>query len=352
MPLYLLLLGALIVATRALAAPAVAIREAAHGVEDSELEASRPHDPRCTIDRAWQAAGDPGLPDREPGSGEVAVAITHAGVNPIDRYNAEGKVAPDVGHSPDAGSRGGRILADGSVVLISGEGLGSVRDGVWATRAVVPATSITHVPAGVDPAVVACMGIAGLTAWSVVVLRADVQETDRVLILGAGGGVGLAAVSLARSRRATVWGQVGSAAKADAVSDAGAHHVIVGDETVLTNELRPTVIIDPLGAGFTEKALDILEPQGTYVVFGTSAGARVTLDWQQVYRRGLTIHGQGNLNFTTGDRQRHLTDALAAVACGDLRIPIDRLLPLEQVNDAFAALIDRTVVGKIVLTFD
>ena len=290
------------------------------------------------------------LPDREPGDGEVAVAITHAGVNPIDRYNAEGKVAPDGPLPRTLGAEAAGILADGSVVLISGEGLGSARDGVWATRAVVPESAITVVPAGVDPAVVACMGIAGLTAWSVVVLRADVRDTDRVLILGAGGGVGLAAVSLARSRGATVWGQVGSAAKADAVSDAGAHHVIVGDETVLTNELRPTVIIDPLGAGFTEKALQILEPQGTYVVFGTSAGARVTLDWQQVYRRGLTIHGQGNFNFTTEERQRHLTDALAAVARGDLQIPIDRLLPLDRVNDAFATLIDRSVVGKIVLT--
>lgn len=284
-----------------------------------------------------------------PGPDEVAVTITHAGVNPVDRYVAEGRLAPDAALPRTLGSEAAGTLDDASVVLVSGEGLGAVRDGVWANEVVVPAACITPVPAGIDPAVVASMGVAGLTAWSAVALRAAVTSQDRVLVLGAGGGVGLGCVSLAAARGATVWGQVGTASKGPAVSSAGAARVLTGDADAIGG-LEPTVVIDPLGGAFTPAALAALQPGGRYVVFGTSAGAQVTLDWQQVYRKNLTIHGQGNMVYTSEERRRHLGDALAAAADGELRLPIDRLVPLDQVNDALAALANREVTGNLVLT--
>ena len=97
---------------------------------------------------------------------------------------------------------------------MAGEGLGAARDGVWAQAAVVPRLAVVELPEGVAPRAAAAMGIAGLTALNCVRHVAAVTAEDRVVVLGASGGVGSMIVSLARSAGATVWGQTGSAAKA------------------------------------------------------------------------------------------------------------------------------------------
>jgi NADPH:quinone reductase-like Zn-dependent oxidoreductase len=84
-------------------------------------------------------------------------------------------------------------------------------------------------------------------------------------------------------------------------------------------------------------------------MFGTSAGADVTLNLQQLYRNGLQILGYTGLRLTVEERRRGLTAALQALAAGRMTVPIDRVLPIEQVNDAFRALVDRAVTGKILL---
>jgi NADPH:quinone reductase len=288
------------------------------------------------------------LPD--PGPDEVRVELAFGGVNPVDRYTAEGRVAPDGPLPRTLGAEAAGTL-DGRPVLVAGSGLGAVRDGVWATAANVPRAAVIPLPDGVDLPAAAGIGIAGLTAWNVTEL-AEVTANDRALVLGASGGVGMVLVSLLASIGCTLWGQVGTASKAAAVQRQGAGEVVVTDAAGLADavrELAPTVIFDCLGDGFTTAALSVLSPSGRLSMFGTSAGADVQLNLQQLYRNGQRILGYTGIRLTDEERRRGLTAALQALGAGRMSIQVDRVLPLEHVNDAFRALVDRAVTGKILL---
>jgi NADPH2:quinone reductase len=288
------------------------------------------------------------LPD--PGSDEVRVELAFGGVNPVDRYTAEGRVAPD-GPLPRTLGAEASGTVDGRPVLVAGSGLGAVRDGVWATAANVPEAAVIPLPDGVELSAAAGMGIAGLTAWNVTELAA-VTANDRALVLGASGGVGMVLVSLLASIGCTVWSQVGTASKAAAVQQQGAGKVVVTDAAGLADAVRefaPTVVFDCLGDGFTTAALSVLSPSGRLSMFGTSAGADVQLNLQQLYRNGQRILGYTGIRLTDEERRRGLTAALQALGAGRMSIPVDRVLPLEGVNDAFRALVDRAVTGKILL---
>ena len=288
------------------------------------------------------------LPD--PGPDEVRVELAFGGVNPVDRYTAEGRVAPDGPLPRTLGAEATGTL-DGKPVLVAGGGLGAVRDGVWASAANVPRSSVIPLPDGVGLSAAAGMGIAGLTAWNVTELAA-VTADDRALVLGASGGVGMVLVSLLGSIGCTVWGQVGTASKASAVQRQGAGRVVVSDAAGLADavrELAPTVVFDCLGDGFTTAVLSVLSLSGRLVMFGASAGADAQLDLLQLYRNGQRILGYTGIRLSVEDRRRGLTAALQALATGRMNIPVDRVLPLDQVDDAFRALVDRAVTGKILL---
>ena len=285
-----------------------------------------------------------------PAPGEVRVELAFAGVNPIDSYVARGLVAAD---GPLPRTVGGEAsgLVDGRPVLVTGAGLGSTRDGVWAGAANVPETAVVPLPDGVGLQTAGATGVAGLTAWHTLNL-AEVGPEDRVLVLGAGGGVGLTAVSLAVAMGATVWGQTGSTGKAEAIRRQGAHDVLVTDASGLAGALAdraPTVVLDGLGGGFTAAAVQALAPRGRLVLFGTSTGSTSTMELQPLYRKGLRLLGYGGLILTDAERREGLAEALTAVADGRMRIPIDRVLPLEEVAEAFRLIGDRAVTGKIVL---
>jgi NADPH2:quinone reductase len=286
-----------------------------------------------------------------PGPGEVTVRVVCAALNPIDRYVIAGRVAPDGPLPRIAGMEAAGHLVDGRAVIVHGDGVATTRDGVWATEAVVPASSVVDVPDGLDLEQAASMGIAGLTAWNVVGL-AEVTPDDRVLVLGAAGGVGLPIVSLAASAGATVWGQTGSDGKAAAILEAGAAEAVVTDAAGLaeaTRSLSPTVVVDPLGHGFTEAALSVLAPRGRQVVYGTSAGPDVAFNLQAVYRASQRIVGYGGTSLTTDERRAGLAAAMAAARDGRFRIPVGRTYPLAAVNEALEALADREATGKILI---
>jgi NADPH2:quinone reductase len=285
-----------------------------------------------------------------PGPDEVVVDLAYAGVNPVDRYLAEGRIAPDAPLPRTLGSEGSGHL-EGKPVLVYSPALGVERDGTWAEAVVAPRRYVYGVPEGAELREVASMGVAGLTAWSVVEL-AEVAEGDRVLVLGASGGVGLPIVGLVTARGATVWGQTGSEDKAAAVRAQGAERVVVTDADgllALVRDLRPTVVIDPLGDGFTAAGLRAMEPFGRLVLFGTGAGPEATLQLQELYRNGHRILGYGGLRLTDEQRRTGLEAALEALADGRLRIPIGRVWPLDEVNRALESLAARTLTGKAIL---
>lgn len=287
----------------------------------------------------------------EPGAGEVVVDMAFAGVNPIDRYQAEGRVAPDAPLPRTLGSEGAGHV-DGRPVMVRGHGLGTRRDGLWATAAVVPESALIPVPDGVRLEQAAAMGVAGVTAWRCATELAGVTADDRVLVLGASGGVGSILVSIARSAGATVWGQTGHAGKAGWVGGRGASRVVVGDAGTVAREaaeLSPTVVFDPLGGGFFGAAVEVLAEKGRLVAYGTSAGPTGEVPLQKLYRKALTVKGYGGLIEADEDLARGVRDGLRALAEGRMELIVDRVVPLDEVTSAFDLLADRGVSGKVVL---
>jgi NADPH2:quinone reductase len=287
------------------------------------------------------------------GGDEVVVDMAFAGVNPVDRYTAEGRVAPDGPLPRTLGMEGaGRRADDGRAVLVQGGGLGTTRDGAWAQRVVAPLVALTEIPEGVDLAQAAAMGVAGVTAWRTATEQAQVTADDRVLVLGASGGVGSILVSLCRSLGARVWGQTGNADKAAFVTGQGAEEVVTappGELAAAVEALSPTVVFDALGDGFSAAGIDALAPFGRFVSFGVSAGPTAEINMQMLYRKGLTVYGYGGLIEPPERLQAGKAAALAALADGRLKVAVAEVLPLGRINDAFSALVDRAVTGKVVI---
>lgn len=287
----------------------------------------------------------------EPREDEVLVELRFGGVNPVDHYVAEGRLAADRMLPRTLGAEAAGT-AGGVPVLVAGEGLGSIRDGVWAEAAVVPRAAVVPLPDGVEQRDAAAIGIAGLTAWEAVRELGRVTAEDRVLVLGASGGVGSVILSLARSAGATVWGQTGSPEKTEVIERQGAERAIVAGPQELAGtvgEFEPTIVFDPLGDGFMLPVLDAVAVHGRIVTFGTSAGAEIQLNLQTVYHKGISLLGYAGGQLGRERRRAGLEAALDELRAGTLRVAIDEVLPLDMVNEAFKRLVERKVQGKLVL---
>jgi NADPH2:quinone reductase len=283
------------------------------------------------------------VPEPATGADEVLVRLTHAGVNPIDvrlRDGGAGKVPlPFV-----PGCDGVGVTGSGPVVVY-GAGLGLRRAGTYAERVAVPASAVVRLPEGVDPVQAAGLGLAGVTAWA---LLRSVTSADRVLVLGASGGVGSLAVQLAASTGARVWGQTTS----PGLSLPGAEEVVVCSSAELRDAVRPfepTVVLDGLGGAYTGAAVRSVAQGGRITVFGVSAGARGEIDYATLYRKAVTLTGHASLALPAADVRDALVGCLDLVAGGQVRVLVDEVLPLGAVNDAHRRLVERRTTGKLVL---
>ncbi|ONH31934.1 quinone oxidoreductase family protein [Pseudofrankia asymbiotica] len=296
-----------------------------------------------------------------PADGEVLVRVDYAGVNPIDTYAAAGIVG-DTARLPRTigvegtgiveGAAEGAGLVDGARVVVTGSGLGLLRDGTWAGGLVAPREAAVEVPRELDPTQAGAIGTAAVTAHEALHVLGRITADDRVLVLGAGGGVGVVAVQLARIAGASVVGQVGSAAKADAVAALGADRVVVtgaGDLVAEVGDFRPTLVIDPLGGGFTPAAVELAAISGRIVILGVSAGQDIPFPGRTFYRKGLSLLGYAGLVSTPERRAAAVRAVAADIIAGRLRIPVDEVVPLGRFDDAIARLRDRSVFGKVVL---
>jgi NADPH2:quinone reductase len=291
------------------------------------------------------------LPDPSPADGEVVVDITHASVNPLDIWisrGAPGSAASLLPWIPGTEATG---TLDGEPVLVRGAGLGIARRGLFASKVAAPREAVVPLPPGTDPAVAAGLGVAGLTAWNCTRSLGACAPDDRVLVLGASGGVGSLAVQLAAATGATVWAQTTSSSKADAVAALGATKVVTADADTLvasTSELAPTLVLDGLGGAFTRAAIEVMQPGGRLVLYGVSADDEIVLSGRGLYRKSVSMLGYSGLLLDAGQQAATLADLLALVRDGGLRVPIE-LVPLSEADSAFRRILDRDVQGKLIL---
>jgi len=216
----------------------------------------------------------------------------------------------------------------------------------------VPDAWLMPLPEGIDLAQAAALPVAGITAWQALHHRALISALDRVLVLGASGGVGAVAVQLAHVAGAQVWGQTGSQSKAAGITANGADHVVVAGAEELQSAVEsfyPTVVLDSLGGPFTDAAIGALHDQGRLVVYGTSNNEQVSINLRRLYRKGITLLGYGGMTDTPQEQRAALEKLLAMMSAGSLRIPVGDVLPLGEAAAAHARILGRGVEGKIVL---
>jgi NADPH:quinone reductase len=286
-----------------------------------------------------------------PGPGETVVDLEYVSVDPLDVWVAMGRTRPDLPLPWIPGTEGTGTI-EGRRVLVWGHGLGVRRPGLYAERAAVPEDALLPLPDGVDPVQAAALPVAGRTAWRLVHDVARVAEGETVVVLGASGGVGSLLVQVARQAGATVYGQTGSAGKVGWIREQGAQDALVcgpDDLARLAGPLRPQVIFDPLGDGFTAAGVEALAPRGRLAVFGASAGDRADINIRGLYSRGVSLLSYAGLLEPDEEARAAVERVVEALAQGRLRVPVDEVIALDRGADAHRRILERQVQGKLVL---
>jgi len=293
------------------------------------------------------------LPDPVPAPGELAVRVRAISVSPINWKVAgtpgRGKAPPMIPGSECAGE-----TADGRRVVLAGGGFGSARDGVYAERICARPELLVEVPAGVELAEAASLGVAYCTAWLALLERAGMKAGDRVAVLGATGGVGLAAMQIAKLRGAATVVGVARASAHPALGELGVERLLedtredLGAAILEATGGGADVIIDPVAGGIGARALGGLRAWGRQVVIGNAAGEQLGFPVAPFYGRcgallGFTLFMYGERLVPT------MTALLAAAAAGTLKVPIDRRFPLAQAADAWRYAQQRGKLGKVIL---
>jgi len=300
--------------------------------------------------------------DPVAGPGQVVVAVTAAGVNFVDALFVAGTYQIKVPPPFTPGSElVGRVVTVGDDVTSAAVGdrvLTSMGLGGWSSHVVVRATALTPVPDGLDDAVAAALVQSYSTAWFTLTRRIRLAAGETVLVLGAGGGVGLAAVDVARSLGATVIAAASTAEKlADAVA-MGATSTISYESADLKTEARALsgggvdVVIDPVGGPFTEPALRALGVGGRLAVIGFAAGGIASLPANQVLLNNRSVVGVDWGAWAMknpADQAVLFAEVLAAVADGRLHPPRPSEHPLADAGAVLRGLLDRKLRGKAVL---
>jgi NADPH:quinone reductase-like Zn-dependent oxidoreductase len=228
--------------------------------------------------------------------------------------------------------------------------LGEHRPGTFAEYVVVPARNVRRIPAGIPDTTAAAFTLATLTAWRMVVTRAQVRPGEDVLIQGIGGGVAIAALQIAKARGARVWVTSGSETKLARAVALGADETLNYATMDVAREIRARtgkrgvdVVIDSAGVASWTQSLGALGKRGRLVTCGATTGAIVETDLRRLFWNQWTLMG------STMGTEAEFETVVAELAAGRLVPPIDSVMPLTDGRAAFERLMHKEQFGKIVL---
>ncbi|GHF36854.1 NADPH2:quinone reductase [Deinococcus metalli] len=302
-------------------------------------------------------------PQPVPGPGEVLIAVEAAGVNYPDALMVMGQyqVRPPLPFVPGA-EAAGTVAAVGPDVdgLRVGQRVAAFTGtGAFATHVIAQARAVMPLPDGLDAAVAATLPLAYGTAMHALVDRGRLVSGETLLVLGAAGGVGLAAVMIGKALGARVIAGVSSAEKGTVAREHGADEIIdyAAEDLrarlkVLTAGSGPDVILDPVGDALAEPAFRSIAWDGRYLVVGFAGGEIPRLPLNLPLLKGASVVGVFWGEFARREpaaNARHLAQLAAWVQGGTLRPLISARYPLERGPEALRALLERRVTGKVVL---
>jgi NADPH2:quinone reductase len=297
-----------------------------------------------------------------PKDGEALVKIAAAGVNFIDVQHREGRYKGPALPFTVGSEAAGTVTAVGAgvtEVAVGDRVAYAMVVGSYAEYAAVPAKRLVKVPSGIDFRSAAAVMLQGLTAHYLTHSTYAVKPGDTALVHAAAGGAGQLTTQVARLRGATVYGTVGSEAKAKIAREAGAAATINYKEQDFEAEVKRLtggrgvdVVYDSVGKDTFDKSLNCLRPRGMLALFGFSSGPVAPFDPATLGAKGslfLTRPGLNQYIATREELVQRATDLFKWLASGELKLKVDGVLPLAEAATAHRELEARRTAGKLLL---
>ncbi len=299
------------------------------------------------------------VPDLQPGPGQVVIRVKAVGVNPVETYIRAGHYAfkPPLPYTP-GNDAAGVVEAVGPEVTHVHVGdrvylAGSV-SGTYAEQALSKAEQVHPLPEGLSFAQGAALGVAYGTAYYGLFIRGEALPGETVLVHGASGGVGTAAVQMAKAAGMTVFATAGTDRGRQMVKDQGADHVLdhhaegyLDQIKSLTGGPGVNIVLEMLANVNLPKDLTVLAPHGRVVVIGSRGP--VEIDPRQTMGTNLSILGMTLARATAAEMQRIHAALGAGLRNGTLHPVIGQEIPLAEAPRAHEAVMEAGAHGKIVL---
>jgi NADPH:quinone reductase len=304
------------------------------------------------------------LPSPTPGTGEVVVSVKAASVNFPDVLIIQNKyqVKPPLPFSPGSELAGVvKEVGAGVTAFAPGDKVMAITGyGAFAEEVTVDATRLLPMPAGMDFASATAFGLTYATSEHALCDRGALQAGETLLVLGAAGGVGIAAIEIGKALGARVIACASTDDKLAVCREHGADETINYTSEDLRERIKaltggkgPDVVYDPVGGPYTELALRSIAWRGRLLVVGFAAGDIPKIPLNLTLLKGCAIIGVYCGEFTRREPQR-FRDAMQKLGAwfgeGKLKPHISATFPLERTADALTLMAGRKVTGKVVLT--
>jgi NADPH:quinone reductase len=299
------------------------------------------------------------VPEPHPAAGQALIRVHAVGVNPVDTYIRSGLYPrkPELPYTPGT-DIGGAVEAVGSGVSRFKAGdrvyAHSVNGGC-AHFALCEEWQVNPLPAHTSFQQGAARGVPYGTAWRALFIRAGARAGETVLVHGGSGGVGTAAIQIARAHGMRVIGTAGTDAGLEMIRDQGAHEVLNHRETDYLQRVTPltggrgvNVVLEMLANVNLDRDLDVLAYRGRVVVIGNRG--RVEIDPRKTMGKDSAILGMTLFNATREELAEIHSGLVAGLENGTLKPVIGREFPLSAVAGAHEAVMAAGAMGKIVLT--
>ncbi|MFE9768898.1 zinc-binding dehydrogenase [Streptomyces sp. NPDC005808] len=302
------------------------------------------------------------IPDPVPGPGEVVIDVAYADTIFLETQLRSGwgrEYFPMTPPYVPGGGVSGVVSTLGADVADEwlGRRVTASVTGSYAERAVAAASALTVLPDSLDLLTAAALVHDGITATGLIELT-GIGPTDRVLVLGASGGMGTLLVQLAHARGARVVAVARGAAKLALVRELGADAAVDATDPDWPSAARQAlggsvpaadVVLDGVGGQLGAAAFPLTGKGGRFSAHGAPTGGFSPIDTAEAARLDITLFGIADVQFTPADLRRFASTALAEAAAGRLRPVIGEVFPLERAGAAHAAVEGRGLVGKVVL---
>ncbi|OBH54646.1 NADPH:quinone oxidoreductase [Mycobacterium colombiense] len=318
---------------------------------------------RAVICRSYGAPEDlviDDVPDPVAAPGQLLVRVRAAAVNFPDVLFIAGKYQVKIPPPFIPGNEiAGEVIAAGDAAQFRpGQRVSGTTFGAFAEQALLDASQAELVPDDADFASAAAFGVTYRTAYHALRSTAAVAQGDWVVVLGAAGGVGLAAVDLAVAMGARVLAAASSPEKLALCRQRGAEATVDYDREDLKTRIRELtgdsarVVLDPVGGSYSEPALRGLARGGTFVTLGYAAGTIPAIPLNLILLKDICVRGMEIRTFMTDrpdDAVRDLKELAQMFAAGTVRPYIGARFPLSETAAALRHVADRKVLGKVVI---